>query len=33
LFYNEKAEIHGFVLTNAAVKDRLELVKQMPGLF
>ena len=33
LFYNEKAEIRGFVLTNAAVKDRLELVKQMPGLF
>ncbi|MES2218173.1 MAG: FAD-dependent oxidoreductase [Pseudomonadota bacterium] len=33
LFYNEKAEIYGFVLTNAAVKERQELVKQMPGLF
>jgi rubredoxin-NAD+ reductase len=33
LFHNEKGEVYGFVLTNAAVKDRLELVKQMPGLF
>jgi rubredoxin-NAD+ reductase len=33
LFYNENSEICGFVLTNGAVKERLELVKQMPGLF
>jgi rubredoxin---NAD+ reductase len=33
LFYNEENQLQGFVLTNAAVKERLELVKQMPGLF
>lgn len=33
LFYNATKELHGFVLTNAAVKERIELVKQMPGLF
>lgn len=33
LFYNENKELYGFVLTNAAVKERIELVKQMPGLF
>jgi rubredoxin-NAD+ reductase len=33
LFHDEKNQLRGFVLTNAAVKERGELVKQMPALF
>ena len=33
MFYNAENQLYGFVLTNAAVKERIELVKQMPGLF
>lgn len=33
LFYNDQNELHGFVLTNNAVKERMELVKLIPGLF
>jgi rubredoxin-NAD+ reductase len=33
LFYDANNQLQGFVLTNAAVKDRMELAKQLPGLF
>jgi rubredoxin-NAD+ reductase len=33
LFYNDQNQLYGFVLTNNAVKERAELVKQIPGLF
>lgn len=33
LFYTDEKKLLGFVLTNEAVKQRGELVKQMPGLF
>jgi rubredoxin-NAD+ reductase len=33
LFYDETQQLQGFVLTNAAVKERMELAKQLPGLF
>lgn len=33
LFYNTKQELYGFILTNAAVKERAILVKQLPSLF
>jgi rubredoxin-NAD+ reductase len=33
LFFDEKKQLYGFVLTNAAVKERAALVKQIPGLF
>lgn len=33
LFYNEADKLHGFVLTNEAVKERLALAKQLPALF
>ncbi len=33
LFYNEQNQLYGFVLTNAAVKERASLAKQIPALF
>lgn len=33
LFMNEQNELYGFVLTNAACKERMELVKKIPPLF
>jgi rubredoxin-NAD+ reductase len=33
LFYSEDQKLYGFVLTNQAVKERAELVKQIPALF
>ncbi|MHB1949239.1 MAG: FAD-dependent oxidoreductase [Gammaproteobacteria bacterium] len=33
LFYDEKKQLYGFVLTNEAVKERMGLVKEIPGLF
>ena len=33
LFYDVNRQLYGFVLTNNAVKERIELVKQIPGLF
>lgn len=33
LFYDENQQLQGFVLTNDAVKERMTLVKQIPGLF
>ena len=33
LFYNEKKQLLGFVLTNEAVKERMALAKQLPALF
>lgn len=33
LFYNEKQQLVGFVLTNEAVKERAALAKQLPALF
>jgi rubredoxin-NAD+ reductase len=33
LFYNTQNQLLGFVLTNAAVKERAALVKQLPPLF
>jgi rubredoxin-NAD+ reductase len=33
LFYNDKQQLFGFVLTNAAVKERAILAKQLPALF
>lgn len=33
LFYNDKQQLMGFVLTNDAVKERALLVKQLPALF
>jgi rubredoxin-NAD+ reductase len=33
LFYDEKNQIQGFVLTNEAVKERMALAKQVPALF
>lgn len=32
LFFNEENVLHGFVLTNEATKERMELVKKLPGL-
>jgi len=33
LFYNSKQELVGFVLTNDAVKERMQLAERLPGLF
>jgi rubredoxin-NAD+ reductase len=33
LFYNQQHQLYGFILTNAAVKERSLLIKQMPTLF
>lgn len=33
LFYDADHKLYGFVLTNEAVKERMELAKQIPGLF
>jgi rubredoxin---NAD+ reductase len=33
LFYDTQNQLQGFVLTNEAVKERMSLAKQMPGLF
>ncbi len=33
LFYNEARQLQGFVLTNDAVKERMNLAKQLPALF
>ncbi len=33
LFYDTQNQLQGFVLTNDAVKERMSLAKQMPGLF
>jgi rubredoxin-NAD+ reductase len=33
LFHNDDNELYGFVLTNAAVKERAALTKQIPDLF
>lgn len=33
LFYDEQEQLYGFVLTNEAVKERMNLVKLIPGLF
>ncbi len=33
LFYNELKQLYGFILTNEAVKERANLVKQVPPLF
>ena len=33
LFYSADRKLHGFVLTNEAVKERTNLVKQIPALF
>ena len=33
LFYNAENQLYGFVLTNNAVKDRMSLAKEIPGLF
>jgi rubredoxin-NAD+ reductase len=33
LFYNQAQELQGFVLTNEAVKERVQLAKQLPALF
>lgn len=33
LFYDKQQQLQGFVLTNEAVKDRINLVKQLPALF
>jgi rubredoxin-NAD+ reductase len=33
LFYNEANQLYGFVLTNEAVKERMNLAKQIPALF
>jgi rubredoxin-NAD+ reductase len=33
LFYDHQQQLQGFVLTNEAVKDRMNLVKQLPALF
>lgn len=33
LFYDQHKKLYGFVLTNAAVKERMNLVKEIPGLF
>jgi rubredoxin-NAD+ reductase len=33
LFYDEKNQLRGFVLTNEAVKERVELAKELPALF
>lgn len=33
LFYDEKNQLYGFILTNDAVKERMSLAKEIPGLF
>lgn len=33
LFYNNEQQLYGFILTNEAVKDRLQLAKTIPPLF
>ncbi|HSW69654.1 MAG TPA: FAD-dependent oxidoreductase [Gammaproteobacteria bacterium] len=33
LFYSQENKLYGFVLTNEAVKERMNLVKEIPGLF
>jgi rubredoxin-NAD+ reductase len=33
LFYNTADQLQGFVLTNDAVKERINLAKQLPALF
>lgn len=33
LFYDANRQLHGFILTNEAVKERMELIKLIPGLF
>lgn len=33
LFYNTQQQLCGFILTNDAVKERMNLVKEIPGLF
>jgi rubredoxin---NAD+ reductase len=33
LFYNDKNQLLGFVLTNEAVKERMQLAKELPALF
>jgi hypothetical protein len=33
LFYDESKQLQGFVLTNDAVKERMEIAKQLPPMF